>query len=123
MFERWLSSRQIKSNDAIMFDIDDTLIRSTNGTAITPIVKLLFTSRLIGYKIVIITARRPESRFYTKVQLAGHGIFPDVLEFCPPEQKMQMKNNLSVTHGYNFVLSVGDMPTDLGGSEKSLLVT
>ena len=123
MAERWLVSRRRKVNDAVMFDIDDTLIRSSNDTAISHIVNLLFTSRLIGYKIVIITARRPESRFYTEVQLAAHGIFPDVLEFCTPEQKTQMKNNLSVTHGYNFVLSVGDMPTDLGGSEKSLLIT
>lgn len=123
MVERWLSSRQRKVNDAVMFDIDDTLIRSSDDTAIPHIVNLLFTSRMIGYKIVIITARSPESRFYTQVQLASHGIFPDVLEFCPPEQKTHVKKILSVTHGYNFVLSVGDMPTDLGGSERSLRVT
>lgn len=123
MVERWLSSRQREVNDAVMFDIDDTLIRSSDDTAIPHIVNLLFMSRMIGYKIVIITARPPESRFYTRVQLAAHGIFPDVLEFCPPEQKTRVKKNLSVTHGYNFVLSVGDMLTDLGGSERSLRVT
>ena len=43
-------------NDAAMFDIDDTLIW-TNGQPNVPIIHLLHKMRVLGYKIVIITAR------------------------------------------------------------------
>ena len=96
-------------NDAAMFDIDDTLIW-TNGEPNVPIIQLLHRMRALGYKIVIITAR-PGFQFavdLTRRQLASHGIVYDYLGFTSAETKTLMKRRL----GYNFVLSVGDMPTD-----------
>lgn len=96
-------------NDAAMFDIDDTLIW-TNGEPNVPIIHLLHRMRALGYKIVIITAR-PGFQFavdLTRRQLASHGIVYDYLGFTSAETKTLMKRRL----GYNFVLSVGDMPTD-----------
>ena len=96
-------------NDAAMFDIDDTLIW-TNGEPNIPIIQLLHRMRGLGYKIVIITAR-PGFDFavqMTQRQLANHGIVYDYLGFTSAETKTLMKRRL----GYNYVLSVGDMPTD-----------
>ena len=96
-------------NDAAMFDIDDTLIW-TNGQPNVPIIQLLHRMRGLGYKIVIITAR-PGVEIavqMTQKQLANHGIVYDYLGFTSAETKTLMKRR----PGYNFVLSVGDMPTD-----------
>ena len=96
-------------NDAVMFDIDDTLIW-ISGKPNTPIIQLLHKMKALGYKIVIITAR-PGFEFAVKMtqkQLANHGIVYDYLGFTSAETKTVMKRQL----GYNFVLSVGDMPTD-----------
>lgn len=98
-----------RPNDAAMFDIDDTLIW-TNGTPNIPIIQLLHRMKALGYKIVIITAR-PRFQMviqFTEKQLAAHGITYDYLGFTSAEEKSLMKRRL----GYNFVLSVGDMPTD-----------
>ncbi len=105
-----LKDRDIKENDAVMFDIDDTLI-FTNGQINEPILELLHYSKSLGYKIVIITARphlQPVVK-YTINQLKRTNIPYDVLGFSPAIQKGSMKRQM----GYNFVLSVGDMPTDL----------
>ncbi len=105
-----LKDRDIKENDAVMFDIDDTLI-FTNGQINEPILELLHYSKSLGYKIVIITARphlQPVVK-YTINQLKRNNIPYDVLGFSPAIQKGYMKQQM----GYNFILSVGDMPTDL----------
>lgn len=101
--------------DAVMFDIDDTLIR-TDGTPIKEIIELLRRSQMVGYKIVIITARPgyPENIAATRRQLASKGIYYDELYFCPPQMKSTVKRRL----GYNFLLSVGDQPTDLTDSHN-----
>ena len=96
-------------NDAVMFDIDDTLIW-INGQPNKPIIELLHKMKRLGYKIVIITAR-PGIQMainFTQKQLANHGIVYDYLGFTSAQTKTFMKKRL----GYNFVLSVGDMPTD-----------
>lgn len=96
-------------NDAVMFDIDDTLIWS-NGQPNVPIIQLLHSMRDLGYKIVIITAR-PGVEICVRMtikQLRDHGIVCDYLGFTSAQTKTHMKRKL----GYNFVLSVGDMPTD-----------
>jgi predicted HAD superfamily phosphohydrolase YqeG len=115
-----LNSRDIKENDAVMFDIDDTLIRSVDGSLIIPVVNLLHGAKSLGYKIVIITAR-PYSDYvveHTTNQLKVNGITYDALGFAPPDQKGKMKRDLK----FNFILSVGDMPTDLTDSEYGILV-
>ena len=105
----FIFNRCVDSNDAAMFDIDDTLIW-TDGTPNTPIIKLLQELKQRGYKIVIITAR-PGVHFvvqWTRKQLENHGIRYDYLGFTSAQTKTLMKRQL----GYNFILSVGDMPTD-----------
>tara|TARA_B110000305_G_C19455427_1_gene650622 strand:- start:3487 stop:3840 length:354 start_codon:yes stop_codon:yes gene_type:complete len=114
-----LKNRAIKENDAVMFDIDDTLI-FTNGKLNEPIVNLLHYSKSLGYKIVIITARPHISHVvqYTTKQLNKHNIPYDILGFSPARQKGEMKRTI----GYNFILSVGDMPTDLTDTLYGLMV-
>ena len=101
--------------EAVMFDIDDTLITS-QGVVIKPIVEILNRCLMSGYRVVIITARPggPENRQWTKDQLARHRIGYHELYFCPPENKSKIKQSL----GYNFILSVGDQPTDLTDSQN-----
>jgi hypothetical protein len=114
-----LRDRHIHKNDAVMFDIDDTLI-FLDGTLNTPIVNLLHYSKSLGYKIVIITARpilKPVIDF-TVNQLKRHKIPYDVLGFTPALNKGAMKRDME----YNFILSVGDMPTDLTDTVYSLKV-
>lgn len=96
-------------NQAVMFDIDDTLIW-TDGTPNTPIIELLHKMKSLGYKIIIITARPGFEMVvnWTRRQLASHGINYDYLGFTSAATKSLMKRML----GYEFVLSVGDMPTD-----------
>jgi len=96
-------------NQAAMFDIDDTLIW-TDGTPNTPIIQLLHRMRALGYKIIIITARPGFETVvrWTVQQLASHGIVYDYLGFTSAQTKTIMKKRL----GYDFILSVGDMPTD-----------
>ena len=72
--------------------------------------KCTYKMRALGYKIVIITAR-PGFEIavkWTQKQLADLGIVYDYLGFTSAQTKTLMKRRL----GYNFVLSVGDMPTD-----------
>jgi hypothetical protein len=114
-----LKNRAIKENDAVMFDIDDTLI-FTNGKLNKPVVNLLHYAKSLGYKIAIITARPHLSQVvqYTTKQLMKHGIPYDILGFSPAMRKGEMKRTI----GYNFILSVGDMPTDLTESLYGLRV-
>jgi predicted HAD superfamily phosphohydrolase YqeG len=106
--------------DAVMFDIDDTLI-FTDGRPNGPIIDLLYIATLKGYKIVIITARAgiPRVVKFTVDQLKEYNIMYDYLGFTSPETKGIMKEKLP----YNFVLSVGDMPTDLTASEHWLSIS
>ena len=105
-------------SDAIMFDIDDTLIDSETGKIIYEILQLLKFANRLGYIIIIITARpnRPSAKMHTIYELEENGIFWDRLFFAPPRRKDEVKRNL----GYRFVLSVGDKFTDLTRSEYIL---
>ena len=105
--------------DAVMFDIDDTLIRYSDQSRIEYCCTLLNYAKAIGYIIVIITARPAYSTEFTKEELALNHIDYDHLFFCPPEMKGQIKRNTAL----NYVLSVGDLPTDLTDSKYGLKVT
>ena len=114
--KRFLISRQRGANDAVMFDIDETLVKTMSGKPIDSIISLYHTSQGLGYKTVIITAR-PGFRsniVHTKEQLGELGIVPDILIFTDAEKKSIAKQRTRL----NYVLSVGDLQTDLGGSEK-----
>jgi ribonucleotide monophosphatase NagD (HAD superfamily) len=114
---KYISGRFIDKNDAVMFDIDDTLI-FTSGRLNVPIYDLLLKAQKMGYKIIIITAR---PRFepviqLTRAQLKMYRIPYNYLGFTSHSTKGQMKQTL----GYNFVLSVGDMETDLTHTKHRL---
>ena len=110
-----VSERDVSENDAVMFDIDDTLLK-TDGTPIPEMIYLFRISKSLGYKMIIITARPyyEENIIHTKDQLLKNSIFADKLIFTDMEKKTKAKELLE----YNFVLSVGDMYTDLGSSEN-----
>ena len=50
-------NRTVEENDAVMFDIDNTLISSRNKKVIEPVYNIYKALKQRGYKIVIITAR------------------------------------------------------------------
>ena len=114
-------NRRVKHNDAVMFDIDDTLIASSTGRRIEPVYAIYQQVKRAGYKIVIVTAR-PHFEMnvrWTQNQLMTHGITYDELVFASPEQKGSYKRNSP----YTFILSVGDMDTDLTDSLYSIKIS
>jgi len=115
-----LKDRVINEKDAVMFDIDDTLI-FTNGQANVPIINLLKYAMNLGYKIIIITAR-PNTIFtgmFTKWQLKKYGIPYHSLIITPA----QNKGNVKVQTGLNYILSVGDQPTDLTHTKYAIKIS
>ena len=116
----YISNREIAPNDAVMFDIDDTLI-FTSGEPNKPIIELLHEALGMTYKIIIITARPPLDHNIERTikQLYEYGIPYDYIGFTSPLTKGIMKQQLP----YNFILSVGDMPTDLTESEHGLNIS
>lgn len=116
----YISNRTVRPNDAVMFDIDDTLI-FTNGKPNTPIINLLHEAKNMGYKIVIITARPGFERVIrmTIKQLEDNNIRYDYIGFTSAATKSLMKKQLP----YHFVLSVGDIPTDLTDSDHFLNIS
>jgi|TARA_R110002074_G_scaffold93624_1_gene204254 hydroxymethylpyrimidine pyrophosphatase-like HAD family hydrolase len=105
-------------NDGVMFDIDDTLIRSSDGVIIHDIFKILVHAYNMGYRVIIVTARPPESEEYTRKQLREKDIPYHGLYFAPPGEKGNLKRSLNV----RFVLSVGDLETDCTDSLFALKV-
>ncbi len=103
---------------AVMFDIDDTLVRASDGRLMMPIIRLARWAKRSGYIVVIITARRAtrETIRYTEEQLDEIDVPYDHLLFVPAAEKSIAKQRL----GYTFVLSVGDQWTDLGSSRHFL---
>jgi ribonucleotide monophosphatase NagD (HAD superfamily) len=110
-----------KANDAVMFDIDDTLIASDTGKIIEDVYDLYKSVQKKGYKMIIITARPGfyENVIWTRNQLRDIDITYDELIFTPPRGKSLYK----IASGYNYVLSVGDMDTDLTDSKFSVKVS
>ena len=114
-----LKNRVVGEKDAVMFDIDDTLI-FTNGNANVPIIKLLHYAKQLGYKIIIITAR-PAMKWnveFTQYQLKQYGIPNDQLVLTPAHNKGIIKRR----SGLNYVLSVGDMDTDLTDTQYAMKI-
>lgn len=110
-----LSKREILPNDAVMFDIDDTLISSRTGAPITKVVDALNYCRSLNYKVIIITARpnTEQSIMYTINQLKKLNILYDGLYFMPATAKGDFKRYST----YRFIMSFGDMDTDLTDSD------
>tara|TARA_R110002074_G_scaffold330668_1_gene501165 strand:+ start:156 stop:557 length:402 start_codon:yes stop_codon:yes gene_type:complete len=113
-----LQNHKKYENDGVMFDIDDTLIRSSDDMVIKGVFKILVHAYNMGYKVIIITARPPQSEEYTRNQLQAKDIPYHALYFAPPGEKGRLKRNLNI----RFVLSVGDMETDCTDSMFSLKI-
>jgi len=109
------------SIQAVMFDIDDTLIDVETGETIPYSLNLLNRCRESKLHIVIITARPGYNSNiqWTEEQLMKHGIYYDELWFCP----VNYKNSLKMKLGYEFLLSVGDRMEDLGVSKRNILIS
>jgi hypothetical protein len=110
----YVRNRTVGENDAVMFDIDETLFQS-NGEPIQDVIDLFHECDRLGYRIIIITAR-PDyavNHHYTQVQLTSYGLYPHEVYFVPPEDKDAIKDQT----GLHYVLSVGDLCTDLGRSD------
>tara|TARA_B110000977_G_scaffold201179_1_gene294587 strand:- start:7721 stop:8107 length:387 start_codon:yes stop_codon:yes gene_type:complete len=120
-----IKTRVVKDGDAIMFDIDDTLIDNSTHEIIPHIKELLDLGIKLNYKIVIITARPGDkkSQEFTETELELHDIKYHFLGYCSPEDKSFVKQHLMKIQKWHFVLSVGDMPTDLTDSEMYIQVT
>jgi len=112
---KFLSNRERGLQDAVMFDIDDTLIKR-NGTPIEEMITLYKFAEMIGYTMIIITARpyNDENARWTTTDLLEIGINPSKIYFTPADLKSSTKQKL----GYTFALSVGDQWTDLTDSIK-----
>ena len=109
-----VSQRRVSQGDAVMFDIDETLIHR-DGTPIHEMCALFNFCKHLGYRMILITAR-PDfavTHYYTRMQLITHNIIPNEVYFSSPEEKSATKQQT----GLHFVLSVGDLYTDLGNSE------
>lgn len=110
---RILSKHVLMSDDAVMFDIDDTLINSNCGKPIKWVVDIFHLCKKLGYITIIITARpdSDENKRYTKNELSKCGIEADLLLFALPENKTTTKNQLK----NRIIMSFGDQITDLDG--------
>lgn len=102
------------TENAVMFDIDDTLI-FYNRKPNRPIIELARVAKILGYKIIIITARPnyKENRSITVHELKQFNIPYDLVIYTSHQEKTQIKKKLN----NNFILSVGDMWTDLTESK------
>lgn len=120
----FITTRERRDGDVVMFDIDDTLICQKTGKVVPHIKNLLDMCKDLGYKIVIITARPGDTKTQevTEKQLSSLDIRYDFLGYCDPELKTVLKKHLMKKEGWHFVLSVGDLDTDLTDSDIYLLV-
>ena len=108
-----LKNHNRQLNDAVMFDIDDTLI-NYDQTPNNSIIELANISHYMGFKVIIITARPDfsENRAHTEDELKFHNIYYDLIIYTNHSNKSEIKQNLNS----RFVLSVGDLWTDVTDS-------
>ena len=113
--------KQIPFNpkQAVIFDIDDTLIDSKTHTIITPVYQLYKYCQNKGYNIYIITARPriPYGVQLTLNQLYSLGItgfkniaFRPPLEIDVPGYKLKARKAISD----EVIMSIGDKKWDIG---------
>ena len=110
-----VSNRFVRETDAVMFDIDDTLIH-VDGAPIDEMISLAHMCMSLGYRIIIITAR-PDfavNHYHTRMQLIQFKIPYNAVYFVPAREKTSLKKET----GLRYILSVGDLDTDIGHSEN-----
>jgi predicted secreted acid phosphatase len=106
---------------AMVFDIDDTLI-DTKNNPIVPVIQLFEYVKTLGITPFIVTNRTGNSGsdFYTREQLASHGIkgykgiyFRDHTCRNLWIPKISARKHI-YEMGYNTVMSIGDKEWDVG---------
>jgi len=107
------------SNQAIVFDIDDTLISSKNGQLIPNIFDFYNYCINRGYKVYIITARAGtiKNMEITIQQLRSLGIanYKRLYFRKPLDLQVARSKKLARKHiPHPIVLSIGDQPGDIG---------
>ena len=110
-----------KKKCCVIFDIDDTLIRSKDQSIIYPIYDLYEYARFHGITTVLITARPGfmNNIKITMEELKEKNISYDLLYFKPPHmtdiEKYKMFARKEVNEaGYTCIFSIGDMYWDTG---------
>jgi hypothetical protein len=112
---------QSSPTSIIVYDIDNTLI-DDRGHPIIPIIDTYMFALSRGFKPIIMTARpgTPQNIDRTKAQLRSYGISEyTCMYFLPPDRydpakyKLLARENIH-ERGYKVVMSIGDMPWDIG---------
>jgi predicted secreted acid phosphatase len=106
-------------HQAVMFDIDDTLL-TTSGKKIKSIIDLLNFAKRQGFIVIIITAREEPGTNFTIKQLHENGINYDRLYLRPVGQdpytfKTKLKEFIYKKYHFPFVMSIGDQWLDVRG--------
>ena len=106
-------------NQAIVFDIDDTLIHSRTHAPIISTARLYNYCRAKGYHIYIITARpfSPRNAHITAQQLHQHGFggYKKIFFRHPREMRVALyKQNARKSIPEKVIMSIGDQPGDMG---------
>jgi hypothetical protein len=109
----FLTHRKVGPKDAVMFDIDDTLIDTIYQEPIYSSIRLAQEAKNLGYKVIIITARPnyPDVREFTISQLNEVNVPFDELYLSVK------KSDIKQDTGYKYILSVGDQWHDTTDSE------
>jgi predicted HAD superfamily phosphohydrolase YqeG len=108
-----------KEKRAVMFDIDDTLIK-TDGSLILPMIDLLRYCKVKGHKVIIITARDSRDETATRRQLLFCNIKFDAIYFRhdPQDNHNMFKSDIKkmlFDKGTVITMSVGDQMCDVNG--------
>ena len=108
-----------QNNQAVVFDIDDTLIHSRTHRRIPNIYRLYNYCRNKGYKIYIITARAgtPQNMRFTQQQLQSLNIkgYRKIFFRHPMERRIaEYKKNCRKSIPEQVVMSIGDQMGDIG---------
>ena len=117
-----INNMVLPSNPAIIFDIDDTLINSTDNI-IYPILNIYKFAKVLNLTIIIITNRSgdKETIKFTLDQLQKHGITDyKSIYFRSPQKEnnpwrfKQISRKSIYERGFNVIMSIGDQEWDIG---------
>ena len=114
-----LENIPFEANQAVVFDIDDTLISTKTGLCIPNVLNLYNYCRKKPYVLYIITARSgtTEGMLYTVRQLRQCGIGGYKKLFFRPPLDLNVplyKKNCRKSIPERVVMSIGDQPWDIG---------
>ena len=116
-----LNTVKIPQNGVVVYDVDHTLLDSQERP-INPIIQTYLHANNLGLYTVIITARiGTQENIQRTINILNHyGIGNQLcMYFRPPDRydlnrfKTMARKNLH-DRGYNVVMSIGDMPWDIG---------